>query len=59
MGIEEKLDAILAVIQGSSNKKFQATRKAMYSSMFHTPIEKGPKPRGRNEILVSDKLVDS
>ena len=40
--------------------KFHATpppaRRRAYSTMFHTPVMKGPKPRGRNETLVSDKL---
>jgi len=55
-GIEAKLDALLALLQGSSERNFQATpptRRAPYSSMFHTPTVRGPKPKGRNETLVS------
>jgi hypothetical protein len=54
--VEEKLDRLLAILQGTSEKRFQATSpmgKTMYSSMFHTPTVRGPKAKGRNETLVS------
>jgi hypothetical protein len=54
--VEEKLDMLLAMLQ---EKKFPATPpigKTMYNSMFHTPIARRPKLRGRNETLVSNKF---